>query len=62
MVELQRWFGGVMLGLAAIIGLFISGHADDGGFAFFGVLLTVFSVLLLFRLIALATASPETHS
>lgn len=62
MVELQRWFGGVLLGLAAIIGLLIGAHAHDGGFAFFGFLLTLFSVLMLFRLIALATASPETHS
>jgi len=62
MVELQRWLGGTLLGLAAIIGLFISAHADDSGFAFFGALLSLFGVLMLFRLIALATASPETHS
>jgi hypothetical protein len=62
MIELQRWLGGIILGFGAIIGLFISAHADDGGFAFFGGLLSLFSILLLFRLIALATASPETHS
>jgi len=61
MVELQRWLGGVILGLAAIIGLFIGAHAHDSGFALFGFLLSLFGVLMLFRLIALSTASPETH-
>ena len=62
MVELQRWLGGILLGLAALIGLYISAHASDSGFAFFGALLSLFGVLMLFRLIALATADTETHS
>ena len=48
--------GGILLSIAGLAGLAISAHADDQGFAFFGVLLMLFSIAMLFRLIALATA------
>lgn len=60
MAELQRWLGGILLGLIGLIGLYIGAHAADGGFAFFGLLLSVFSVLMFFRFIAMVTE--EQHS
>lgn len=62
MAELLRWLSGTILGLAAVIGLYIGAHAEDAGFAVFGLLLSLFSVLLLFRFIALVTGKPESHS
>lgn len=62
MVELLRWIGGIVLGLIGLIGLYIGGHAADGGFAFFGLLLAIFSILMFFRFIAMATEAEETHS
>ncbi len=62
MVELQRWIGGIVLGLVGLVGLFIGAHALDGGFAFFGLLLAIFSVLMFFRLIVIATEAGENHS
>ncbi len=62
MVELQRWLGGILLGLAGLVGLYISAHAHDSGFSFFGLLLSVFSVLMFFRLIVLTTETGENHS
>jgi hypothetical protein len=61
MVELQRWIGGILLGITGLAGLYISAHADDSGFAFFGVLLMLFSIAMLFRLIALVTTPEETQ-
>lgn len=62
MVELLRWLSGTILGLAALIGLYIGAHAEDVGFSFFGLLFSLFSVLLLFRFIALVNGNPESHS
>lgn len=62
MVELLRWIGGILLGLIGLIGLYISAHATDGGFAFFGLLLAIFSILMFFRFIAMVTETKETHS
>lgn len=61
MVELQRWLGGILLGLVGLVGLYISAHAQDGAFSFFGLLLAVFSVLMFFRLIVLTTEAGEIH-
>lgn len=61
MVEFQRWLGGILLCLAGLIGLYISAHAHDGGFGFFGLLLALFSVFMLFRLIAFTTEAAENH-
>ena len=61
MIELQRWLGGILLGLVGLVGLYISAHAHDGGFSFFGLLLAVFSVLMFFRLIVLVTEAGENH-
>lgn len=60
MTDLMRWLGGIALGLIGLIGLYIGGHATDGAFAFFGLLLSVFSVLMFFRFIAMVTE--ESHS
>lgn len=62
MLEFLRWLSGTILGLAAIIGLYIGAHAQDVGFSLFGLLLSLFSILLLFRFIALVTGKPEQHS
>lgn len=61
MVELQRWLGGILLGIVGLAGLYIGAHAQDGGFGFFGLLLSIFSVFMFFRLIALATEAGENH-
>lgn len=55
MRELLRWLGGIFVALAGLLGLYIGAHAEDAAFAFFGFMLTLFSVLMLGRLIVLAT-------
>lgn len=58
----ERMFAGILLGVAALVGLFIGAKAHDGGFAFFGYLLFLFAVLMSFRFIALVTGKGETGS
>lgn len=62
MGEVLRWLGGIVLSLAGLAGLYIGAHAEDAAFSFFGLMLSVFSVLMLFRLIAIATDGGESHS
>jgi hypothetical protein len=62
MFGLEKFLAGVVLAIMAVVGLFISANADDSGFAFFGYLLFLFGVLMLFRYVALLTAKGETQS
>lgn len=61
MFGLEKFLAGVVLAVGALIGLFISANAQDGAFAFFGYLLFLFGVLMLFRYIALLTTKGETQ-
>lgn len=61
MFGLEKFIAGVVLGIAAVTGLFISANAHDTGFSFFGYLLFLFAVLMLFRFIALITGKEETQ-
>ncbi|HEV8390084.1 MAG TPA: hypothetical protein VGQ35_09590 [Dongiaceae bacterium] len=60
MFGLERLLAGVVLSVMAVIGLFISANAHDGGFAFFGYLLFLFAVLMLFRYVAVVTGKEES--
>lgn len=55
MFGLEKLIAGILLTLAAIVGLFISANAHDVGFTLFGYLLFLFGVLMLFRYVALLT-------
>ena len=61
MFGLEKFLAGVVLAVTTLIGLFISANAHDSGFAFFGYLLFLFGVLMLFRYIALLTGKEETQ-
>jgi hypothetical protein len=61
MYGLEKFFAGIVLALAALIGLFISANAHDGAFTFFGYLLFLFGVLMLFRFVTLVTGKGETQ-
>ena len=61
MFGVEKFLVGVVLSVAALLGLFISAKAHDSGFAFFGYLLFLFGVLMLFRFIALITGRGETQ-
>jgi drug/metabolite transporter superfamily protein YnfA len=45
------------LSIFALLGVFLTAHAVNGAFQLFGGLLAVFSILMLFRVIALLTPS-----
>lgn len=62
MFGLEKFLAGVVLAITTVIGLFISANAHDAGFTFFGYLLFLFGVLMLFRYIALLTGKGETQS
>lgn len=53
------WIGTAVLTLLGLIGLFISANAQDATFYIIGLLIAGFTVLMLFRLIALADADDE---
>ena len=59
MFGIEKFFAAIVLALAALIGLFISANAHDRGFMFFGYLLFLFGVLMLFRFVALVTGKRE---
>jgi hypothetical protein len=61
MYGLEKFLAGVVLAVTTLVGLFISANARDAGFSFFGYLLFVFGVLMLFRYVALLTAKGETQ-
>lgn len=61
MFGLEKFFAGILLAVAALVGLFISANAHDVGFTFFGYLLFLFGVLMLFRYIALLTGKGEAQ-
>jgi hypothetical protein len=51
-----KFIGGGVLVIVGLIGLAISARAHDAAFSLFGLLLFVFSILVVFRFITLATA------
>jgi hypothetical protein len=59
MFGLEKLIAGIVLSVAAVLGLFISGNAHDAAFSFFGYLLFLFAVLMLFRYVALLTGKEE---
>ena len=61
MFGLEKILAGVVLAVTTVIGLFISANAHDVAFTFFGYLLFLFGVLMLFRYIALLTGKGETQ-
>jgi hypothetical protein len=61
MFGLGKFLAGVVLAVATIVGLFISANAHDPAFTFFGYLLFLFGVLMLFRYVALLTGKGETQ-
>lgn len=61
MFGLEKFLGGVVLTITTVLGLFISANAHDAAFTFFGYLLFLFGVLMLFRYIALLTGKGETQ-
>ena len=60
MFGLEKFLAGVVLAVTALIGLFISANAHDSAFSFFGYLLFLFGVLMLFRYVTLLTGGEET--
>jgi hypothetical protein len=61
MFGLEKLLACIVLAVTTVIGLFISAKAHDPGFAFFGYLLFLFGVLMLFRYVALITGKGETQ-
>ena len=61
MFGLEKFLAAVVLGLMALLGVFIGANAHDAGFALFGYLLFLFGVLMLFRFIALVTGKEESQ-
>ena len=61
MFGIDRFLAGLLLAITTVIGLFISANAHDAAFTFFGYLLFLFGVLMLFRYIALLTGKGETQ-
>jgi hypothetical protein len=49
--SLAIWIWGVVAGLVALVGLFMAGGAQDGEFAFAGLLFMLFGVAYIFYLI-----------
>jgi len=62
MFGLERLIAAILLGVTAVAGLFIGANAHDAGFTFFGYLLFLFAVLMLFRYVALLTGKEESKS
>ena len=60
MFGLEKFFAGIVMALAALIGLFIGANAHDAAFSFFGMLLFLFGVMMLFRFIAVVTGRGES--
>jgi len=50
------WIGSAAFTLLGLLGLGMSANAVDGTFYYLGLLFASFAVLMLFRLIAIATA------
>jgi len=61
MFGLEKFLAAAVLGLVALLGLFIGANAHDSGFSLFGYLLFLFGVLMLFRFIALVTGKEESQ-
>jgi hypothetical protein len=61
MFGLEKFLAGIVLAVTALIGLFVSANAHDAAFTFFGYLLFLFGVLMLFRYVALLTGKGESQ-
>ena len=60
-MNIGKFIGGGVLALVGLIGLAVSARAHDAPFSIFGMLLFVFSILVVFRFITLATAPKGGH-
>ena len=60
-MNIGKFIGGGVLAILGLIGLAISARTHDAAFSLFGMLLFVFSILVVFRFITLATAPKGGH-
>jgi phosphoglycerol transferase MdoB-like AlkP superfamily enzyme len=54
--NIGKLLGGGIVAIVGLLGLSISAHTPDKAFGLFGMLLFLFSILIVFRFITLATA------
>lgn len=59
MTSTVAWITGALMGLISLFGLILARLAVDGAFHFFGVLLFLFGVLMIFGLIAKTVGHKE---
>ena len=59
---MRAWLRGGIVGLVAVLALFVAARAHEGFWQYFALLVFVLAVLLLFRLIARAFDPPGTAS
>jgi hypothetical protein len=52
------WIMGAVMGLVALLGLFLASGARDGAFYYFGLAVFAFAVLFIFGMIVRATGQP----
>jgi len=60
-MNIGKFIGGGLLAVIGLIGLAVSARTEDAAFSLFGLLLFVFSILIIFRFITLATAPKGEH-
>ena len=60
-MNIGKFIGGALLAIIGLIGLGVSARTEDAAFSLFGLLLFVFSILIIFRFITLATAPKGEH-
>ena len=59
MTSTAAWITGALMGLISLFGLILARLAVDGAFHFFGLLLFLFGVLMVFALIAATVGRRE---
>ena len=57
-----QWIFGGIMGLLALFGLALASRAHDAMFAFFGYMLFLFGIAVIFGLIHRATAEPPEEA
>ena len=60
-MNIGKFIGGGLLAVIGLVGLAVSARTEDAAFSLFGLLLFVFSILIIFRFITLATAPKGEH-